>query len=129
MKLLLNSILSTPNTKFMTVDIKNFYLETKLKDKQYMFLPAELIPKEIMDAYNLYDLIHNGKTYIAINKGIYRLKEARALANEQLQQHLAPYGYTPTKYTPGLWKHNSNNIIFALIVNDFTVKYIGKQNA
>ena len=49
MKLLLNSVLSTPNAKFMTVDIKNFYLETKLKDKQYMFLPAELIPKEIID--------------------------------------------------------------------------------
>ena len=33
MKLLLNSILSTPSTKFMTIDFKNFYLETKLKNK------------------------------------------------------------------------------------------------
>ena len=67
-----------------------------------MFLPAELIPKEIMDAYNLHNLIHNWKIYIAINKGIHRLKEARALANKQLQQYLAPYRYTPTKYTLGL---------------------------
>jgi len=50
-----------------------------------MYLPAELIPKEIIDAYNLYDLIHNKKIYIAINKGIYRLKESGVLANEQLQ--------------------------------------------
>ena len=30
MKLLLNSILSTPEAKFMTIDIKKFYLETEL---------------------------------------------------------------------------------------------------
>ena len=50
-----------------------------------MFLPAELIPKEIIDTYNLHNLIYNRKIYIAINKGIYGLKEAGALVNEQLQ--------------------------------------------
>jgi hypothetical protein len=74
MKILLNSVISTFKAKFLTIDIKNFYLEIKLKDKQYMFLPADLIPKEIMDTYNLHQLIHNGKIYMAINKGIYSLK-------------------------------------------------------
>ena len=83
-KLLLNSVLSTPNAKFMTINIKNFYLEIKLKDKQCMFLPAALIPEEIMNHYNLYSKIHNDNICIHINKGIYGLKEARALANEQL---------------------------------------------
>ena len=64
MKLLLNSVLSTPGTKFMTIDIKNFYLETKLKDKQYMVLPLNLIPQEIIDHYNLNELAHNGNIYI-----------------------------------------------------------------
>ena len=32
-KLLLNSVVSTLNAKFMTIDIKNFYLETVLTDK------------------------------------------------------------------------------------------------
>ena len=82
LKLLLNSVLSTPEAKFMTIDIKNFYLETKLKNKQYMFLPAELIPDEIMQAYNLHDKIHNGKIYMEMNKGIYGLKEAGTLANQ-----------------------------------------------
>ena len=129
MKLLLNSVLSTPGARFMTIDIKNFYLETKLKDKQYMVLPLDLIPNEIIEKYNLNDIAHNGNVYMQINKGIYGLKEAGALANEQLQQHLAPYGYTPSKYTPGLWKHNSNKVIFTLVVDDFGVKYIGKDNA
>ena len=32
-KLLLNSILSTPGAKFMSIDIKIFYLENQLKQK------------------------------------------------------------------------------------------------
>jgi len=84
LKLLLNSVLSIPKAKFMTIDIKNFYLETKLKNNQYMFLPAELIPDEIMQAYNLHNKIHNSNLYMEINKGIYSLKEAGTLANQQL---------------------------------------------
>ena len=67
-----------------------------------MFLHADLILKEIIDAYNLHKLVYNDKIYIAINKGIYGLKKARALANEQLQYYLAPCSYAPTKYTLGL---------------------------
>ena len=81
-----------------------------------------------MTAYNLHDKIHNGKIYMSISKGIYRLKKAGTLANQQLQQHLAPYGYTPIRYTPGLWKHNSNQVIFGLIINNFIVKYTNKEN-
>jgi len=80
-KLLLNSILSTLGAKFITIDIKNFYLETELKDKQYMFISAKLIPEEIMKHYNLYSKIHNGNIYMQINKEIYSQKEAGALAN------------------------------------------------
>jgi len=64
MKLLLNSVLSTPGAKFMTINIKNFYLETDLKDKQYIFLLAELVPEEIMLKYNLYSKVHNSNIYI-----------------------------------------------------------------
>ena len=84
-KLLLNSALSTPEAKFLTIDIINFYLEIELKNKQYMFILAELIPDEIMIKYNLYSKIHNENIYIQINKGIYRLKKVVALANQQLQ--------------------------------------------
>jgi len=37
-KLLLNSIISTPNAKFMTMDIKDFYLNTPLSQYEYMRL-------------------------------------------------------------------------------------------
>ena len=85
LKLLINSVLSTPEAKFMAVDTNFFYVETKQKNKQYMFLPAELMAKEIIKEYNLCDKTHNRKMHMQINKGIYSLKEACALANQQLQ--------------------------------------------
>ena len=30
--------------------------------------------------------------------------------------------------TPALWKHKKRNITFALVVDDFGVKYVGKEN-
>ena len=64
-----------------------------------------------------------------INKGIHSLKEEGALANEQLQQHPVPCRYTPSKCAIDLWKHNANNVILTLVVDDFGMKYIGKDNA
>ena len=31
--------------------------------------------------------------------------------------------------TPGLWKHDTRPISFSLVVDDFEVKYVGKENA
>ena len=36
--------------------------------------------------------------------------------------HLATYGYAPVQHTPSLWKHESNGILFALVVDDFVIK-------
>jgi hypothetical protein len=42
---------------------------------------------------------------------------------------LAPLGYYPARHTPGLWLHKTRPIAISLIVDDFTVKYVGKQHA
>jgi hypothetical protein len=51
------------------------------------------------------------------------------LANQLLQKRLAPFGYYPVQNTPGLWLHKTRQIAFSLIVDDFTVKYMGKHHA
>jgi hypothetical protein len=66
--------------------------------------------------------------YIEIQKGMYGLKQAGLLANQLLQTRLAPFGYYPARHTPGLWLHNTRPISFTLIVDDFAVKYVGKQH-
>jgi hypothetical protein len=60
---------------------------------------------------------------------MYGLKQAGLLANQFLQTRLAPYGYYPARHIPGLWLHKTRPISFTLIVDDFTVKYVGKKHA
>jgi hypothetical protein len=60
---------------------------------------------------------------------MYGLKQAGLLANQLLQTRLAPFGYYPAQHTPGLWLHKTWPISFTLIVDNFAVKYMGKQHA
>jgi len=54
---------------------------------------------------------------------MYGLPQAGKLANIQLQHFLAPHGYHPCPFTPGLWTHITQDIWFTLVVNDFVVHY------
>ena len=66
---------------------------------------------------------------MAISKGMYGLPQSGILANKLLRKRLAKKGYFEMPHTPGLWKHVSRPISFTLIVDDFGVKYVGKQHA
>jgi hypothetical protein len=39
-KVFFNSIISTPNARFMTADLKDFYLETPMEEFEYMRIPV-----------------------------------------------------------------------------------------
>ena len=60
---------------------------------------------------------------------MYGLKQAGMLAHADLKTHLVPYGYSPLRHTPGLWKHESNSVVFSLVVDDFGVKYTNAKHA
>lgn len=65
----------------MVTDIKDFYLNTKMEQHEYMRLPITVIPAEIVAQYKLLPLVHNGFIYIEICKGMYGLPQAGKLAN------------------------------------------------
>ena len=52
-KVLFNSIISTPGAKFMTIDIKDFYLSTDMPEFEYMWLPRWIFPPEFITNYNI----------------------------------------------------------------------------
>jgi hypothetical protein len=97
-KVLFNSFVSTPSAQFMCCDVKNFYLCTPMERYEYMWLPIALIPQEIIDTYNLFNLVHNGYVYIDICKGMYGLPQAGILANKLLTKRLAIAGYYPAAH-------------------------------
>jgi hypothetical protein len=59
-----------------------------------------MIPKEIMDLYNLWDMVYNGYIYTECCKGMYSLPQVGKIASDELVSHLAKYGYMPCKHTP-----------------------------
>jgi hypothetical protein len=109
-KLLLNSVISTPGARFMTLDIKDFYLNTvmKFEDRVYMRIPEKVIPESIKARYNVQ--LYNGVAYVEVTKGMYGLKQAGRLANEQLAEFLAPFGYAPNN-TRTMETRNATNPI------------------
>lgn len=129
-KILFNSVVSTPGAKFMTMDVSNFYLMTPLKRPEYIRVRLVDLPDEIIKEYKLRDkATKNGSIYLEVTKGMYGLPQAGLLANELLEKRLNKHGYYQSKLVPGLWKHESRPIQFTLVVDDFGVKYIGREHA
>ena len=128
-KTLLNSVVSTPGAKFMSIDIKDFYLGTPMARYEYLRIPVKFIPLDIMEQYNLWSLVHNDHVMAEIRKGMYGLPQAGILAYLRLVKHLNSFGYHATANTPGLFRHRSRPVTFSLVVDDFGVKYIGDAHA
>ena len=55
------------------------------------------------------------------------LPQAGNIANKQLQEHSAKYGFFPVTHTPGLWHHTTRNIFFTTVVQDIGIKYNAKN--
>jgi Reverse transcriptase (RNA-dependent DNA polymerase) len=128
-KILFNSVVSTPNARFCTMDITNFYLNTPLDRPEYLRIPISLIPEEIMREYNLHKLSKDGNVMARINKGMYGLPQAGILANKLLKERLQPHGYSECDHTPGLWRHRSRPLMFSLVVDDFGIQYSNLPDA
>jgi hypothetical protein len=128
-KLLFNSVISTPGARFLTFDLKNFYLKTPLPTARYMKMKLDILPEEIIVKYNLRDIAHNGWVYFKIIRGMYGLPESGILANKLLKKRLTKAGYFECQFTPGLYRHAWRPIMFSLIVDDFGVKCQGIQHA
>ena len=43
-----NSVISAPNERYGTIDIKDFYLNTKLTNFEYNYIPRNILPKNII---------------------------------------------------------------------------------
>ena len=61
---LLTVTLLTPNAKFTTLDLKDFYLMTPMKRYEYFQMKLELFPQDVIDLYNLSNKVdHNGNVH------------------------------------------------------------------
>ncbi|KAL7523648.1 hypothetical protein ACHAXR_000266, partial [Thalassiosira sp. AJA248-18] len=97
---------------------------------EYLKMKITNFPEDVIDEYNLRDKVTpDGFLYVECRKGIYGLPQAGILAQQLLEKRLETKGYRQSKTTPGFWKHDWRPISFTLVVDDFGVKYVGKEHA
>jgi hypothetical protein len=129
-KLLLNSVVSDAEADWLTLDIKDFYLNTPLDRKEYMVIHSSQIPDAFHTEHDIKHLCNSKGYYLMeISKGIYGLPQAGKLAQDRLIKHLADAGYVQADNTACLFRHVSRPVWFTLVVDDFGIKYRGKQHA
>ncbi len=64
-----------------------------------------------------------------MRRTLWGLPRAGILANKLLCKHLSPHGYYECPNTPELWKQEMQSSAFTLVVDNFGVKYVGKEDA
>jgi hypothetical protein len=96
---------------------------------EYMWIPTRDIPGTIMTQYNLAALVRHDRVLVEIRKGMYGLPQAGIIANARLQAHLLTHDYHPCPHTSGLFRHATRPVSFCLVVDEFSVKYVGQQHA
>ena len=131
-KIMINSTISNARrgARFITLDIKDYFLATPIRDPEYMRVRLKYIPEDIRKKYHIMDIVTKDNwVFIKIQKGMPGLKQAAILAYQHLKNSLEPYGYTPIEGTVGLWKHDKRPTKFCLCVDDFGVKYWSKSDA
>ena len=99
-KILWNSVLSTDDAQYATLDIANFYLGTPLDRYEYMKIPLSIFPQHTKDQYDLNNMAYQGCVWLEIRKTIYGLEQAGILAYicKLLREKLAPHGYYEVNY-------------------------------
>ena len=123
-KIFFNSVISTPNARFLTADISNFYLNTPMTRYEYVRLSMRDIPDKIIKEYKLTEIAtSDNNVYIEVRKGMYGLPQAGLLAQQLLEKRLNAHGYTQDPMIPGYWTHSQRPIQFILTVDDFGIKY------
>ncbi|KAL7477492.1 hypothetical protein ACHAW6_003298 [Cyclotella cf. meneghiniana] len=111
------------------MDEKDFYLNMPMEHPKFMHLKYDLLPQEIIDAYDLFIKVLNGWVFVRIEMGMYSLPQAKLLANKLLASHLDATGYYQCQVMPGLWCHKWCPFTFSLVDDDFGNKSVGLMHA
>ena len=104
-KMIINSVLSRHNARFLCFDAANFHLQTPLVNPEYVRIKLSAIPQFFFDEYDLTTYIYNGCIYYEVLRDCYGLAQSGRPANNLLRTILEKTGYYEAATTPGLWRH------------------------
>jgi fatty acid-binding protein DegV len=68
------------------------------------------IPDDIIEQYNLKEKVSKDRfVFVEIRRGMCGLPQARHIAQELLEKRLNARGHHQSKFTPGLWTHETRS--------------------
>jgi hypothetical protein len=127
---LINSSISAHNGRFVTIDLKDFCLNTIMPNCECIRICFKDTPKELADATGWAKCVDDkGCVCFTASGGTCGLPQAGELAADQLEKFLALHGFIPAGRTPGLWKHTTRDILFTLVVDGFGARCAGRSDA
>ena len=100
-----------------------------MKRSEYVRIKFCDIPQELIKEYDLSKTSQNGWIYFEILRGYYGLPQSGQFSNNLLRKCLEKAGYYEAATTLGLWCHKWSPIQFVLLVDNFGIKYVGKEHA
>ena len=79
--------------RFITFNVKYFYLMIHMEQYEYMQLKLANLPKDVIKKYNLRERVtKNGYVYLKISQGVYGILQAGMMAQKQLGKRLKAEG-------------------------------------
>jgi hypothetical protein len=127
-KLLFNSISSTPYSTFM-IGIKEFYLMMHMDCYEYFRMKLEVFLQGIINKYALQDKVDaDGNVFCKERHGMCGLPQADIIVQDLLTKSLHKAGCRQSTIMPVYLHHDWRPISFTLIVDNFGAKYINKYD-
>ena len=94
-KIIIHSVISDTHrgARFMSCDLKDFFLATPMQKAEYMRIPWKYIPQDIQSQYNLEKKRTKERyVYVKIKKGMYGLKQAGFLKYDNFVSNFKNHG-------------------------------------
>ena len=87
------------------------------------------LPKSMVQHHNFEDnATRDVYMYVEIKGGVYGLLQAGLIAYKLLEKRLNKKVYHQSEITPFFWMHNWRLICISLCIDNFEVKYVGRQH-
>jgi len=111
------------DTRYGTLDLKDFYLKSTLPQPEWITIPVKDIPTSLLEAHDLVKFVVDGHILCRVDGTMYGHPYAGRGANIDLVAHLLAHDFTQDSNIPCLFTHRTRCMSFTLVVDDFGVKY------
>ena len=122
-KLFLNSAVSDHTAVLSTVDVDDFYLNSKLLTPAYLKVPLRFLPPVTRAWLKVDHLPPESSILFEVYNALYGMDDAGRISQQDLIAHLIPHGFHMFRHTPGLFYHTTRSSFrFTTWVDDFLIK-------